>query len=224
MTYSCAFFPRKDMSLEDAQEEKRNIIYEKLRLKNAKNLLDIGCGWGAIIINAVKRYNISTIGITLSQNQYAYVKEKIKEEGLEDKVEVYLMHYEDLYNLNKKFDRIVSVGMFEHVGKRRHKKFFEVVNNIPEDKGLFLLHTIGKQNPSSQSRWIRKYIFPGGYLPSLSEIFDASKEFPLNLIDVDDWRIHYYRTLKEWKKRFYQAKDIVIKKLEKNFLECGICI
>ncbi|WP_024790182.1 class I SAM-dependent methyltransferase [Lebetimonas sp. JH292] len=217
MTYSCAFFTKKDMSLEEAQEEKRNIIYEKLRLKNAKNFLDIGCGWGSVIINAAKKYNIPCVGITLSKNQYEYVKEKIKDENLNNLVEVYLMHYEDLPKLNKKFDRIVSIGMFEHVGKERYKKFFSVVNNILEKKGLFLLHTIGKQHPAPTSKWIRKYIFPGGHLPCVSEIFDSSKESDLYFMDMDDWRLHYYKTLIEWRKRFCNIKDTVIKKFDEKF-------
>lgn len=217
MTYSCAFFKSPDCTLEEAQEEKRRIIYEKLQLSEGDRLLDIGCGWGSIILESTKLYPITAVGITISKNQYEYVKERIKQEGLEGRVEVYLMHYEDLPKLGVKFNKVVSVGMFEHVGKGRHRKFFEVVSKIMEDGGLFLLHTIGKVHPSSQSRWIRKYIFPGGYLPSIEEVLRAVRHLDFNLIDIDDWRLHYYFTLKEWLRRFYSVGDYVKEKYGEEF-------
>jgi len=217
MTYSCAFFKSPDCTLEEAQEEKRRIIYEKLQLSEGDRLLDIGCGWGSIILESAKLYPITAVGITLSKNQYEYVKERIKQEGLKGRVEVYLMHYEDLPKLGLKFNKVVSVGMFEHVGKGRHRKFFEVVSKIMEDGGLFLLHTIGKVHPSSQSRWIRKYIFPGGYLPSIEEVLRAVRHLDFNLIDIDDWRLHYYFTLKEWLRRFYSVGDYVKEKYGEEF-------
>ncbi|WPM32949.1 class I SAM-dependent methyltransferase [Hydrogenobacter sp. T-2] len=217
MTYSCAFFSDKNMSLEEAQSEKRRIIYEKLQLKEGDRLLDIGCGWGSIILETAQLYGVQSTGITLSKNQYEFVKERIKSLGLEGKAEVYLMHYEDLPKIGRKFNKVVSVGMFEHVGKGRHRKFFEVVREIMEDGGLFLLHTIGKVHTSSQSRWIRKYIFPGGYLPSIEEVIRASKGLGFNLIDIDNWRLHYYLTLKEWKKRFLTVRDWVVKRYGEEF-------
>lgn len=217
MTYSCAFFAEPGMSLEDAQKEKRRIIYEKLQLKEGDRLLDIGCGWGSIILESAMEYGVKSVGITLSKNQYEYVKQKIEELGLKDRVEVYLMHYEDLPKLGRTFNKVVSVGMFEHVGKGRHRKFFQVVSGVLEDGGLFLLHTIGKVHPSSQSRWIRKYIFPGGYLPSIEEVLRASKNLGFNFIDLDDWRLHYYFTLKEWKRRFLEHRDWVVKRYGEDF-------
>jgi cyclopropane-fatty-acyl-phospholipid synthase (EC 2.1.1.79) len=212
MTYSCAFFTDAHQSLEMAQKEKRKIIYEKLQLTDGDKLLDIGCGWGAIILEASKLYNIEAVGITVSKNQYDYVKSKIENNGLSSRTRVYLMHYEDLPRLGEKFNKIVSVGMFEHVGKGRHKDFFKIVHNTIEEKGLFLLHTIGKVLPESQSRWIRKYIFPGGYLPALTEIIESTKGLEFNLIDIDDWRLHYYKTLQEWRKRFYKHAEEIVKK------------
>jgi cyclopropane-fatty-acyl-phospholipid synthase (EC 2.1.1.79) len=217
LTYSCAFFKSNDSTLEEAQQEKRKIIYEKLQLKEGDRLLDIGCGWGSIILEAARLYDVDTVGITVSKQQYDYVKKKIKEYNLEQKVKVFLLHYEDLPKLGLKFNKIVSVGMFEHVGKGRHRKFFEVVSSILEEGGLFLLHTIGKVHPSTQSRWIRKYIFPGGYLPSIEEVLRATKGLDFNLIDLDNWRIHYYFTLKEWLRRFYRVSDYVIEKYGKDF-------
>ncbi len=217
MTYSCAFFTSPEMNLEEAQREKRRIIYEKLQLKEGDRLLDIGCGWGSLIIEAVLDYGVKAVGITLSKNQYEYVKAKIRELGLEKSTEVYFMHYEDLPKLGMTFNKIVSVGMYEHVGKGRHRRFFETVASLLDEGGLFLLHTIGKVHTSSQSRWIRKYIFPGGYLPSIEEVLKASRDLGLEFIDLDDWRLHYYYTLKEWKRRFFMHRDWVISTYGEEF-------
>ncbi len=127
------------------------------------------------------------------------------------------MHYEDLPKLGMTFNKIVSVGMYEHVGKGRHRRFFETVASLLDKGGLFLLHTIGKVHPSSQSRWIRKYIFPGGYLPSIEEVLKASRDLGLEFIDLDDWRLHYYYTLKEWKRRFFMHRDWVISTYGEEF-------
>lgn len=205
------------MDLEEAQREKRRIIYEKLQLKEGDRLLDIGCGWGSIILESASLYGVQSVGITVSKNQYEFVKERIRELGMEGKVEVYLMHYEDLPNLKKKFNKVVSVGMFEHVGKGRHRDFFQVVSSIMEEGGLFLLHTIGKVHPSSQSRWIRKYIFPGGYIPSIEEVLRSIRGLGFNLIDIDDWRQHYYLTLKSWRNRFHQAREWVVENYGEEF-------
>jgi cyclopropane-fatty-acyl-phospholipid synthase len=211
-TYSCAFFSSPDMSLEEAQREKRRIIYEKLRLTEGDTLLDIGCGWGSIILECAQIYGIRTFGITLSENQFRYIQEQISNRGLEELVTVRLMHYADLQKLNMKFTKVVSVGMFEHVGRDHLKTFFTCVNSVLEEGGLFLLHTIGKVHPQKQSRWIRKYIFPGGYLPSIPEIITAFSHTDFCLIDIDDWRIHYYKTLKEWRRRFRSHIDEIREK------------
>ncbi|MDQ7038886.1 MAG: class I SAM-dependent methyltransferase [Aquificota bacterium] len=209
MTYSCAFFSSPDMDIDEAQREKRRIIYEKLQLSEEDTLLDIGCGWGSIILESAEIFGLRSVGITLSENQYRYVREEIKRRGLEDRVEVYLMHYVDLPRLGRKFTKVVSVGMFEHVGRDNMRTFFRTVDAVLEDCGLFLLHTIGKVHPQKQSRWIRKYIFPGGYLPSIPEIITAFEGLDFCLIDIDDWRLHYYRTLKAWRRRFWEKVNTV---------------
>ena len=218
MTYSCAFFESPDKTIEEAQQKKREIIYEKLQLNSGDTLLDIGCGWGSIILESAERFGLRSVGITLSENQYEYVKEEIKRRGLEGRVEVYLMHYEELPKLKRKFTKIVSVGMFEHVGKENYKKFFKSVYSVLERGGLFLLHTIGKLHPDSQSRWIRRYIFPGGYLPSISEVLEGMRDFDFTLIDLDNWRMHYYWTLKKWKERFLKNVDKVKEKFGERFV------
>ncbi len=209
MTYSCAFFSSPDMSLEDAQREKRRIIYEKLQLQDGDRLLDIGCGWGSIILEGAETYDIECVGITLSENQYRHVEEEIDRRGLKGKVKVYLMHYADLPKLGEKFNKVVSVGMFEHVGREHYRAFFRTVSEVMDEGGLFLLHTIGKVHPGVQSRWIRKYIFPGGYLPGIPEVICAFEGMDFCLIDIDDWRLHYYLTLKEWRRRFWDKVDVI---------------
>ena len=218
MTYSCAFFSSPDMSLESAQREKRKIIYEKLQLESGDRLLDIGCGWGSVILEAGELYDVECVGITLSENQYEYIKEEIKRRNLSDRVRVYLMHYADLPKLGEKFNKVVSVGMFEHVGREHYRAFFRTVSSVLEEGGLFLLHTIGKVHPSAQSRWIRKYIFPGGYLPGIPEILCAFEGMDFCLIDIDDWRLHYYRTLKEWRKRFWENVDKILEMYGEEFV------
>ncbi len=218
MTYSCAFFESPDKTIEEAQQKKREIIYEKLQLNENDTLLDIGCGWGSIILESAERFGLKAVGITLSENQYRHVKEEIKKRGLEGRVEVHLMHYEELPKLGKRFTKVVSVGMFEHVGKENYKKFFRSVYSVLEKGGLFLLHTIGKLHPDSQSRWIRRYIFPGGYLPSISEVLEGIRDFELALIDLDNWRMHYYWTLKKWKERFLRHVDRIKAMYGKKFV------
>ena len=218
MTYSCAFFEDPSMSIEEAQSLKRKIIYEKLQLNEGDRLLDIGCGWGSIILESAELYNVKSVGITLSDNQYEFVKEEIKKRGLQDRVEVYKMHYVDLPKLGRKFNKVVSVGMFEHVGKENYTTFFKTVYRVMEEGGLFLLHTIGKLHPDTQSRWIRKYIFPGGYLPSLSEIIESFNGVDFTLIDLDNWRMHYYWTLKRWKERFYENLQKIREMFNERFV------
>ena len=209
MTYSCAYFNPPHLSLEEAQRRKREVIYRKLMLEEGDRLLDIGCGWGSLILESAELLGVRAVGITLSENQFRYVREEIKRRGLEDRVRVFLMHYADLPTLGERFNKVVSVGMFEHVGAENYRIFFRTVERVMERGGLFLLHTIGKVHPDVQSRWIRKYIFPGGYIPSLPEIIDAFEGTDFSFIDLDDWRPHYYRTLKEWRRRFWAKVEKV---------------
>jgi cyclopropane-fatty-acyl-phospholipid synthase len=218
MTYSCAFFPSKNSSLEEAQSKKREISLKKLLLSENDTLLDIGCGWGSVLFDAVERFNVKkAVGITLSKEQYNHIRDEIKKRNLEGRVEVHLLHYKDLPKLNQKFSKVISIGMFEHVGVENYKTFFKRVYDVLEEKGLFLLHTIGKLHPEKPSEWIRKYIFPGGYLPALEEIIKAIEDLDFCLIDIDNWRLHYYKTLKEWLKRFEANREWVLKNLGENF-------
>jgi cyclopropane-fatty-acyl-phospholipid synthase len=166
--YSCAYFKNKNDTLEAAQNNKIQHIIKKLNIQPNQKILDIGCGWGALAIDIAKSANCEVTGITLSENQFAYCMKKAKELNMEKQVRFKLIDYREL---DEKFDRIVSVGMFEHVGRKFYKKFFKQIEKLLNDSGISLIHTIGSVNPPRDPHpWVTKYIFPGGYTPSLSEV------------------------------------------------------
>ncbi|MDO5517082.1 MAG: cyclopropane-fatty-acyl-phospholipid synthase family protein [Clostridium sp.] len=202
MSYSCAYFEDDTNTLEEAQMNKINYILKKLNLSEGMSLLDIGCGWGTLLIEAAKKYKVKGLGITLSSEQYKSFSERIKEENLEDYIEVRLMDYRDLKKSNLLFDRVVSVGMIEHVGRANYDLFFENVDEVLKDKGLFLLHYISNLIETKGDAWIRKYIFPGGMIPSFREIIDISADYNYHTIDVESLRPHYTKTLLKWYSNF----------------------
>jgi len=213
--YSCAYFKNETDSLEVAQDNKIDHIIKKLNLKPNQKVLDIGSGWGWLAIEIAKKSKCEVTGITLSENQYKYSINKARELNLENQVRFKLMDYREL---DKKFDRIVSVGMFEHVGRKFYKTFFNKVNKLLNNEGLALIHTIGSINePRDPQPWITKYIFPGGYTPSLSEVTDPIEKSGLITTDVEILRMHYSYTLKKWKERFLNNKTKVITMFDENF-------
>jgi len=212
MTYSCAYFDNEDDSLQQAQLNKYEHISRKLLLNPGESLLDIGCGWGGMLIYAAQKYGINGVGITLSKNQYDYACRKIKELGLEDKVKIL---YQDYRRLNGKFDKIVSIGMFEHVGKSYIPVFINKVSSLLKNKGLGLLHTIGKDTPSPGDPWTFKYIFPGGYLPCLAEIVREMGKTGFSILDVENLRWHYAKTLEYWVENY----ELNVKKVREMFDE-----
>ena len=191
MSYSCAYFKKEDDTLYDAQMNKIHHILKKLNLQENMSLLDIGCGWGYLLVEAAKKYKVKGTGITLSEEQYKGCLQRIKEEGLEDYVNVMLMDYRDLKKSGLLFDRVVSVGMIEHVERENYKLFFDNVNSVLKKKGLFLLHYISSVKEGNGDAWIRKYIFPGGIIPSLREIIDVAGDYKYHAIDVENLRLHY---------------------------------
>jgi cyclopropane-fatty-acyl-phospholipid synthase len=199
MTYSCAYFKQGDESLEQAQRDKYDHIARKLMLRPGETLLDIGCGWGGMLIHAARNYGVKGLGNTLSHHQYEYASRKIEELGLQDRIEVVLKDYR---HLSGKFDKVVSIGMFEHVGKKYMPDFMEKVSELLKPGGLGLLHTIGKETRSPTDQWTLRYIFPGGYLPSLPEITLHLGEAGLSILDVENLRLHYARTLDLWARNF----------------------
>ena len=213
--YSCAYFKDEKNTLEEAQNNKIDHIIKKLKLENDQRVLDIGSGWGTLALEIAKKTKCSVLGITLSENQLQYSKQKAKEMNLENQVDFRL---EDYRNLNEKFDRIVSVGMFEHVGKKFYKKYFNTVSKLLSEDGIALIHTIGSINPPRDPQpWINKYIFPGGYTPSLSEVALPIEKSGLILSDIEVLRKHYAHTLRHWKERFLSKKSQVLEMFDEKF-------
>ena len=213
--YSCAYFKNENDSLEVAQNNKIDYIIKKLNLKPNQKVLDIGCGWGSLAIEIAKKSQCEVTGITLSENQYKYSINKAKELNVENQVQFKLIDYRQL---NEKFDRIVSVGMFEHVGRKYYKTFFNQINKLLNDTGIALIHTIGSVNqPRDPQPWITNYIFPGGYTPSMSEIIVPIEKSGLIISDVEVLRMHYSHTLRNWKERFLNNKSKVLTMFDENF-------
>ena len=194
---------------------KINHIIKKLNLKSNQKVLDIGSGWGSLAIEIAKTSKCEVTGITLSKNQLDYSVKKAKELNLENQVNFKLMDYRQL---NEKFDRVVSVGMFEHVGRKFYKTFFAKINELLNDEGVALIHTIGSVNPPRDPHpWITKYIFPGGYTPSMSEVTGPIEKSGLIVSDIEVLRMHYSHTLRHWKERFLSNKTKVIKMFDEKF-------
>ena len=213
--YSCGYFKDKTDTLEQAQINKINHIIKKLDIKPNQKVLDIGCGWGYLAIEIAKQYKCHVTGITLSENQYKFATNKVKEMKLSNQVEIKLIDYR---KIKEKYDRIVSVGMFEHVGRKFYDLFFYKVYSLMNQEGVALLHTIGSVDaPRDPQPWITKYIFPGGYTPSLSEITRPIEKSGLIITDLEILKIHYAHTLKHWKERFIQNKDKVVEMFDEKF-------
>ena len=213
--YSCAYFKNDNDSLETAQNNKIQHIIKKLNLKPNQKVLDIGSGWGSLAIEIAKNSKCEVVGITLSKNQLEYSNKKAKELNLENQVSFKMMDYREL---NEKFDRIVSVGMMEHVGRKFYKKYFKTVSKLLNQNGVALIHTIGSVNPPRDPHpWITKYIFPGGYTPSLSEVVSPIENSGLIIADMEVLRMHYSYTLRHWKERFLSKKDQVLDTFDEKF-------
>lgn len=199
MQYSCAYWPREDMTLAEAQEAKLAHIAAKLLLEDGQSVLDIGCGWGGMAIYLARHFDLRVKGITLSEEQLALARQRAEEAGVADRVEFELIDYRDLAARGDRFDRIVSVGMFEHVGRPQFETFFRACAGLLAGDGVMLLHTIGRMSgPGMTDAFVRKYIFPGGYIPALSETVAASEKVRLIAADIEMLRLHYARTLRAW--------------------------
>jgi cyclopropane-fatty-acyl-phospholipid synthase len=210
MTYSCAYFIKDDDTLDMAQQQKYEHICRKLCLKTGDTLIDIGCGWGGMLIYAARHYGVQGVGCTLSRHQEEYARERVKNEGLEKEITILR---EDYRNINRHFDKFVSIGMFEHVGKRYISVFMEKAKRLLKPGGVGLLHTIGKEQNTPGDPWTMKYIFPGGYIPPLDSVVNTMGKKGLVPLDIENLRLHYARTLDEWAARF----EANIKEIEKMF-------
>ena len=216
MQYSCAYFYNESIGLDQAQFDKTQHIIKKLNIKEGMKVLDIGCGWGGMAIQIAKETGAYVKGITLSENQFKTAKKRAFEEGLNEKVNFALQDYRFE---NSIYDRIVSIGMFEHVGVNYYQTFFSKTIDLLNDSGVFLLHTIGQRGiPQATSPWIRKYIFPGGYIPSLSEITTVCEKLNINISDIEVLRLHYAYTLDKWYKNTITHKDEIIRMFDERFL------
>jgi len=203
--YSCAYFTKENESLEDAQQNKINHIIKKLNLKTGQKVLDIGCGWGGMAFEIAKQSQCEVLGISLSENQINYCNKKAKELNLDNQVSFEICDYR---NVKGKFQKIVSVGAFEHFGKQFYKTFFKKVNKLMTDDGICLLHTIGSVDPPGPTQpFIQRHIFPGGIIPSLSDLIEPIEKTGLILADCETLIHHYDKTLAIWLDRFLKNKE-----------------
>ena len=216
--YSCGYWPDGVETLGDAQTAKLAHIAAKLAVKKGNTVLDIGCGWGGMAIFLAKHYDVHVTGITLSEEQADLARQKVRQAGLADRVSIELVDYRDFANAGRKFDRIVSVGMFEHVGQPQFDTFFEACGKLLTDDGVMLLHTIGRMgSPGSTDAFTRKYIFPGGYIPALSETVESSEKFRLIASDIETLRVHYGKTLRCWYDNCMKNKDAIVDMYDERF-------
>lgn len=218
MNYSCAYFKKEEETLDQAQENKTNHILAKLNLQEGMQLLDIGCGWGGLLLKAAKQYGVSGVGITLSEEQARGFQEKIEAQGLQQQLEVKIMDYRELKKSGMTFDRVVSVGMLEHVGRKNYKRFLDQVDAVLKPQGLGLLHYISALKEHPGDPWIKKYIFPGGMIPSLREIIDLCGEHHFYTLDVESLRRHYMKTLLCWRENYLQAMDQITEMFDEKFI------
>ena len=205
--YSCAYFSRPDMSLEEAQDAKKRHVAAKLLLEPGQRVLDIGSGWGGLGITLAEEYDVDVSGVTLSTEQLNVSRARAAKKGLSSRVRFDLRDYRDVEGV---FDRVVSVGMFEHVGPAQYQIFFDTIAARLAQNGVALLHTIGNfRGPGRNNPWIEKYIFPGGIVPALSQLSEAAERSGLIITDVEILRLHYAETLKAWRERFEANRDEV---------------
>jgi cyclopropane-fatty-acyl-phospholipid synthase len=215
MFYSCAYFEYPGQTLEQAQQAKCRLIANKLLLKPGQHVLDIGCGWGGMAFHLAENFDVRVTGITLSKEQLRVAQEEARRRKLEHVVEFKLEDYREHVGV---YDRIVSVGMFEHVGSRHFKAYFDAVDRLLAEDGVALIHTIGESRLSrSTNPWIRRHIFPGGYIPALSEMSRAVEKGRMMSTDVEVLRLHYADTLAEWLNRFSSHREEVAERMGERF-------
>jgi cyclopropane-fatty-acyl-phospholipid synthase len=214
--YSCAYFENGDQSLDDAQLAKKRHLAAKLLVAEDSQVLDIGSGWGGLALYLADICGARVTGVTLSREQYALAQVRASEKGLSGNVEFSLQDFRDIAG---KFDRIVSVGMFEHVGVGFYDTFFRKCYELLDDQGVMLLHSIGRsEGPSVTNPWIAKYIFPGGYIPALSEVLPRMERSGLLVTDIEILRLHYAETLKAWRERFLAHREQVERLYDQRFV------
>ena len=223
MAYSCGYFETGEESLDEAQQAKFRLLCRKLRLKPGEYLLDVGCGWGGLARFAAREFGVKVFGITLSKEQLKLARERVKAEGLQDKVDLQLLDYRDLPQ-DGRFDKIVSVGMFEHVGHANLREYCEILSRAVREGGLVMnhgitsKHTDGRQVGRGAGDFIDRYVFPNGELPHLSMMTAEISEAGLEVVDVESLRLHYARTLDHWSQRLEQKLDAAAKQVPEQAL------
>lgn len=215
LQYSCGYWPQADITLEEAQRLKKAHIAAKLNLKPGMKVLDIGCGWGGMAIYLAQNFDCDVVGVTLSDEQHALARVRVENAGLSDRVDIRLQDYRDV---TETFDVVVSVGMFEHVGIAHYQEYFSAIRERLTDDGCALVHSIGRKGgPGTTGAWIRKYIFPGGYSPALSETFAEIEKAQLWVTDCEILRLHYAETLLEWDRRFQTNRAKAAEMFDEKF-------
>lgn len=218
MTYSCAYFQDPADTLEAAQDQKRQHLLRKLQLSPGMRMLDIGSGWGQLLFTAAEEYGVTGVGVTLSAEQYAHCVERAASLGLADSISFELVNYQDLAERGgAQFDRVSSVGMFEHVGKNNQRDYFRAIDRLLKPQGVSVLQTIYVGRSRGTDPWIDKYIFPGGHLPELADLTRAMGEHDQHLLDVESLGLHYAMTLDEWWRRYEEHKAEVIARYGERF-------
>ena len=215
MQYSCAYFADEDMTLEEAQAAKKRHIAAKMLIRPGDKVLDIGCGWGGMGLTLAEEYGARVTGVTLSEEQLAVARQRAQRKGLEARARFELTDYRDVTG---PFDRIVSVGMFEHVGRPNYQAYFDTIARLLTDEGVAVVHSIGRSDgPSLTQPWIAKYIFPGGYIPALSEVLPAVERAGLIVTDVEILRLHYAETIRHWRDRFEARRAEIAEFYDERF-------
>ncbi|OGT97719.1 MAG: cyclopropane-fatty-acyl-phospholipid synthase [Geobacteraceae bacterium GWC2_48_7] len=215
MLYTCAYFPDRDASLEDAQIAKMDLVCRKLRLKPGQTVVEAGCGWGSLARYMASCYGVTVKAYNISHEQIAYARQRAGLEGLEGQVE-YIE--EDYRKINGTYDRFVSVGMLEHVGPDHYRELGQVINRCLTDQGLGLIHTIGQNRATPMSPWFLQRIFPGSYPPTLREMMAIFEPFDFSVLDVENLRLHYAKTCEHWLWRFEQKLDLISEMFDQTFI------
>jgi cyclopropane-fatty-acyl-phospholipid synthase len=215
LQYSCGYFPAPDTGLEEAQLAKKAHIAAKLDLRPGQRVLDIGCGWGGLALYLHRIADVDVLGITLSEEQLAVARQRAEAAGVGDRVTFELCDYR---TVSGRFDRIVSVGMFEHVGPPHYRTFFDRCRALLAEDGVMLLHTVGRADgPAPTDKWLARYIFPGGYVPALSQIAPAIEDARLWITDIEMLRLHYAYTLSHWYDRVVAARQEIVALYDERF-------
>jgi len=215
LVYTCAYFPTPDATLEDAQIAKMDLICRKLRLRPGEQVIEAGCGWGSLALLMAKRYGVTVRAFNISSEQIAYARSRAREERLDDRIEFV---EDDYRNIDGPCDVFVSIGMLEHVGASDYPTFGKVIDRVLPGHGRGLLHFIGRNQATPLNPWIRKRIFPGAYAPTLREVFGEILEpHALSVLDVENLRLHYAKTLLHWRERFQDARGTVAAMFDERF-------